>query len=146
MRISEAAAEAHVNIQTVRYYERRGLIPAPRRQPSGYRRYEVQEVQRIRFIRRAQVLGFTLAEIGDLLALWPHSGKSCAQVEGRARVTLQRIDGKIKDLRTMRTALASYVTVCESRRSLERCPLLHALGGAEESADSMNTKTRGRSK
>ena len=131
MRIGEIAGEAGVNIQTLRYYERRGLLaPAPRR-ASGYRDYDREDVSRVRFIRRAQDLGFTLQEIADLLALQADSVRSCGAVEKRASVTLERIDTKIADLKRMRTALAKYVHACRDQRSLESCPLLTALGGEE---------------
>lgn len=131
MRIGEVAAQAHVSIQALRYYERRGLLPTPSRQTSGYRRYDSDALQRVRFIRRAQDLGFTLNEIGDLLSLWADSAKSCGAVEKRATITLDRIDEKIGDLKRMRTALAHYVTACRDRHSLEGCPLLAALGEDE---------------
>jgi MerR family transcriptional regulator, copper efflux regulator len=129
MRIGEVAAEAAVNIQTLRYYERRGLLAPPTRRTSGYREYASADVQRVRFIRRAQDLGFTLQEIGDLLALQSQTAQSCGVVERRASVTLERIDAKIGDLKRMRTALAKYVNACRDQRSLESCPLLTALGG-----------------
>lgn len=129
MRIGEVAAEADVNIQTLRYYERRGLLEAPTRRASGYREYGRDDVQRVRFIRRAQDLGFTLQEIGDLLALQTEAVQSCGVVERRASATLERIDSKINDLKRMRTALAKYVHACRDQRSLESCPLLAALGG-----------------
>lgn len=88
MRIGELAAEAGVNIQTLRYYERRGLLSFPERLASGYRIYDTDAVRRVRFIRRAQELGFTLQEIGDLLMLWSDSAQSCQAVEGRARAAL----------------------------------------------------------
>ena len=134
MRIGEIAAQADVNIQTLRYYERRGLLTPPSRRASGYREYGTDDVQRVRFIRRAQDLGFTLQEIGDLLALQSESVRSCGSVEKRASLTLGRIDDKIKDLRRMRTALAKYVHACRDR-SLESCPLLAALGGEEGNRD-----------
>lgn len=132
MRIGEIAAEAEVNIQTLRYYERRGLLAPPTRRSSGYREYGHGDVQRVRFIRRAQDLGFTLQEIGDLLTLQSDAAHSCGVVEQRASGTLCRIDEKIGDLQRMRTALATYVNACRDQRSLESCPLLAALG--EESS------------
>jgi MerR family copper efflux transcriptional regulator len=128
MRIGEVAAEAGVGIQTLRYYERRGLLPIPKRQTSGYRRYDADVIQRVRFIRRAQDLGFTLQEITDLLTLWSDSSRSCGLVEHRASDTLARINDKIRDLERMRGALAHYVTACRDRQSFDTCPLLAALG------------------
>ena len=82
----------------------------------------------MRFIRRAQEIGFTLQEIGDLLGFWADSATSCGRVEKRAAATLERIDGKIRDLERMRGALAHYVTACRDRHSLDICPLLAVLG------------------
>ena len=132
MRIGEVAAKANVTIQTLRYYERIGLLPATARQPSGYRRYDRDALRRVRFIRSAQDLGFTLEEIGALLGLWAQTGRSCGAVEKRATKALKRIDLKIRDLRRMRTALAQYVNACRNRDSLEECPLLAVLGGEPE--------------
>lgn len=129
MRIGEIATEAGVNIQTLRYYERRGLLAPAARRASGYREYGRDHVHRVRFIRRAQDLGFTLQEIADLLAFQPDSVRSCGAVEKRASETLERIDAKIADLRRMRRALASYVHACRDQRSLDTCPLLMALSG-----------------
>lgn len=131
MRIGEVAAETSVGVQTLRYYERRGLLPPAERQRSGQRTYGPDAVRRVRFIRRAQDLGFTLEEIDGLLELWPASEKSCHEVETRAAATLRRIDGKIRDLERMRGALAEYVSACNDRKSLDGCPILGALGGAE---------------
>jgi Hg(II)-responsive transcriptional regulator len=127
MRIGEVAAEAAVNIQTLRYYERVGLLPAPQRHSSGYRSYASDAVRRVRFIKRAQELGFTLAEIADLLDLKQQSETSCKLVETRAAATLDRIAEKIRDLDRMRDALSRYVHACHESAPLGECPLLHAL-------------------
>lgn len=127
MRIGEVAVEAAVNTQTLRYYERVGLLPRPARRASGYRRYDADTVRRVRFIKRAQELGFTLAEIGDLLGFRERSESACAQVEARAAATLERIAEKIRDLEAVRSALAVYVRNCQRRKPLDDCPLLRAL-------------------
>lgn len=134
MRIGEVAVAAEVGVQTLRYYERRGLLPAPHRQASGYRTYAGAAVQRVRFIRRAQELGFTLEEVSDLLSLWPDSAKSCDAVQRRASATLERIDVKMRDLKRMRGALGRYLTACRDRSSLDGCPLLAALGDDRSSS------------
>jgi DNA-binding transcriptional MerR regulator len=128
MRIGELAEQLGVNAQTLRYYERRGLLGAVRSRTSGYRNYDTNAIRRVRFIRRAQSLGFTLEEIRDLLALWPDSAKSCSAVERRARVTLGRIEEKIADLRQMSDALSKYVSACGNRAAWQQCPLLEELG------------------
>ena len=131
MRIGEVAAQAGVHIQTLRYYERRGLLPPPSRQVSGYRRSDADIIKRVRFIRRAQDLGFTLQEISDLLTLRTDSARSCGVVENRAAETLSRIEDKIRDLERMRAGLAQYLSACRSRESIGDCPLLAALGQEE---------------
>lgn len=128
MRIGELADQAGVNVQTLRYYERRGLLGAAPRTSSGFREYEGSSVRQVRFIRRAQDLGFTLEEIRDLLALWGDSARSCSAVEKRAEMTLERIESKIADLRQMSEALTKYVSACQHRTALQRCPLLEELG------------------
>jgi MerR family copper efflux transcriptional regulator len=132
MRIGELAARADVNIDTIRYYERRGLLEPPERLASGYRTYGTGAVQRVSFIRRAQAVGFTLHEIEDLLALWNDSADSCKAVEERARVARERIDTNIRDLTRMRRALDQYVAACQHRPALDACPLLQELGGSEQ--------------
>lgn len=127
MRIGELAAAAAVNVQTLRYYERLGLLPQPARRSSGYRVYDPESVRRVRFIKRAQDLGFTLGEIADLLALRERSVSACEQVEARAAATLRRIDEKVRDLESMKGALSEYVTTCQRRQPLGECPLLRAL-------------------
>jgi DNA-binding transcriptional MerR regulator len=99
---------------------------------SGYRRYDSEIIQRVRFIRRAQDLGFTLQEISDLLTLWSDSTRSCGVVERRATDTLTRIEDKIRDLERMRSALANYVAACRDRQAVGACPLLAALGQDKE--------------
>ncbi len=128
MRIGEVAAQAEVTIETLRYYERIGLLPATSRQPSGYRTYDVDALMRVRFIRRAQDLGFTLQEIGDLLGFRAQTGRSCSAVEKHATRTLERVDSKIRDLKRIRSALSRYVNACRNKHSLEECPLLAGLG------------------
>ena len=135
MRIGELAEQAKVSVQTLRYYERRGLLPPPERQRSGFRSYDADSVRRVRFIRRAHDLGFTLEEIKDLLGLWTDSARSCTAVEKRASATLGRIDRKIANLRQMSEALSSYVSACRTRAALERCPLLQELGEMDDAAD-----------
>jgi MerR family copper efflux transcriptional regulator len=132
MLIGQVAAQTGVTIQTLRYYEQLGLMPAPARRSSGYRTYAPDAVQRVRFIRRAQEIGFTLHEIADLLGFWPDSKKSCGRVEKQAAATLERIDEKIRDLRRIRSALAQYLTACRDRRSFDECPLLASLGADQE--------------
>jgi DNA-binding transcriptional MerR regulator len=135
MRIGELALQAGVNPQTLRYYERRGLLGAERGATSGFREYSPDAVRQVGFIRRAQDLGFTLEEIRDLLGLWPDPQSACPTVQGRARATLERIDGKIADLREMRESLSTYVVACQNRATPESCPLLEELGESRHVVD-----------
>lgn len=125
--IGQVAAAALVNIQTIRYYERRGLFAAPRRTASGYRQYGEDAVSRLRFIKHAQELGFSLKEIQDLLGLRVRNGSTCDAV---ARTTRQKIDvvqQRIADLRRMRRTLERLAAACAARRPTDDCPILEAL-------------------
>lgn len=127
MRIGQVAEQAGVGVETLRYYERRGLLSMPRRRDSGYREFDADAVARVRFIRRAQDLGFTLQEIGGLLALWQDSLTSCDLVQQRAGEAMGRIEHKIAELQRMRDALGQYVRACSRSSALAECPLLRAL-------------------
>ncbi len=110
--IGEIAAESRVNIQTVRYYERRGLLPTPQRTPAGYRKYSRDVVLRIRFIKRAQELGFTREEIAKLLALRVRHGEACGEVSRRAKVKIAVVQQKLRELERLKRALERLVVVC----------------------------------
>lgn len=126
MRISEAADQAGVNVQTLRYYERRGLLPRPPRRPSGYREFPDDAVRVVRFIKRAQELGFTLDEVEELLRLRRSSRRDRARIRKLAERRIQQIDQKIHELERMRTALDSLVHACHVGTSLD-CPIIEAL-------------------
>jgi MerR family transcriptional regulator, copper efflux regulator len=125
--IGELAARARVNVQTVRYYERRGLVLPPARNRAGYRQYSLEAADRIRFIRRAQELGFSLVEIEDLLALRFRHGFACADVEARARDKIRLVEWKIGELERIRRSLESLVAACPTREPTSECPILEAL-------------------
>ena len=132
MKIGEFAKQAGVNVQTVRYYERRGLLPEPERRASGYRKYSTDCLQRLQFIRRAQELGFTLAEIGDLLALRLDPDTTADDVKHRAVAKLDDIEGRIRDLQQVRTALQHLAGECDGGAGpTGDCPLLAAMGPLE---------------
>ena len=118
---------ASVNIETVRYYERRGLIPEPQRTRAGYRQYPDDAPARIRFIRRAQGLGFTLRETRDLLALRVDDECTCTSVEEKAQAKIRLIDRKIGEMHTMRRTLERLVAACEQRQPTGECPILEIL-------------------
>lgn len=129
MRIGELARRAGVNVQTVRYYERRGLLHDPRRHADGYREYSEGTLDRLRFIRRAQELGFTLAEIAELLALRLDPGKTAADVKARAEAKITEVEGKLRDLEQIRHALVHLAGRCRGGKGpMGECPLLEELG------------------
>jgi len=125
-RIGEAARLAGVNIQTLRFYERRGLIEDPPRRPSGYREYPAGSIPRVQFIKRAQELGFTLAEVQDLLRLRDDPKIPCRQVRATAQAKILDIDDRLRRLKSVRSALATLVASCAANRA-HHCPLLEAL-------------------
>lgn len=125
--IGAVASAAHVNIQTVRYYERRGLVPTPRRTPAGYRQYTPDAVSRLRFIRSAQALGFSLDEIRELLALRVRPGSACVAVAQRTRRKLRETTEKIRQLQRLKRSLEHLAAACADRRPTDDCPVLKAL-------------------
>ena len=127
MTIGQVASGAGVNIQTVRYYERRGLLPKAPRTPSGYRTYDPDAVARLRFIKRAQDLGFSLQEIADLLELRVEHGAACATVEAKANEKIAMVEKKIGELERMKTVLIDLARACEDREPTSDCPILEAL-------------------
>jgi Hg(II)-responsive transcriptional regulator len=132
LRIGQLARQAGVHLETVRYYERRGLLSQPPRSRSGYRQYPLETVRRVRFIKRAQSLGFTLEEIEDLLALRVQHRRGCGAVEQEARGVLTRVESRIAELERMRNVLTKLVVACRERRATEECPILDALEDPEE--------------
>lgn len=131
--IGEAAQAAGVHIETLRYYERRGLVPEPPRSRANYRLYPHESVQLVRFVKRAQELGFTLNEIRELLALRDGGeGASCAEVQQQARLKLRNIDAKIRSLQTIRQALSDLVAQCSGSGPITACPILEAFEPEEE--------------
>ncbi|MDX1578218.1 MAG: MerR family DNA-binding protein [Gemmatimonadota bacterium] len=123
----QLARNAEVNVETIRYYERRGLLPEPPRTEAGYRQYRPEIVGRIRFIKRAQRLGFTLREIAELLDMRIDPGTNCAEVRQRAERKQATIDAKVRELRRIRSALDELVRACEERSSTGECPILERL-------------------
>ena len=126
MWISEAAGQAGVNVQTLRYYERRGLLPKPPRRTSGYRDYRDDSVRTVRFIKRAQELGFSLDEVEELLALRRQSPRNRQRLRSVAERRIQQIERKITELERMRVALQTLVKSCEAGTTLA-CPIIEAL-------------------
>ena len=125
--IGQLAKKADVNIETVRYYERRGLIPEPPRKESGYRQYSDEMVKRILFIKHAKELGFSLKEINELLTLKLDARTSCSEVKNRAEAKITDIEGKIKTLQRMKKALVKLTKACGGIGPAKECPILEAL-------------------
>lgn len=125
--IGQLARQAGVNVETVRYYERRALLPEPPRTRAGYRQYSPDAVRRIGFIKQAQELGFTLREIAGLLALRVDPETNCEAVEAQAVDAITRIDAKVAELERMRVALRKLVKACDARRPTDDCPIIEAL-------------------
>ena len=130
LRIGELAQRAGVNLDTVRFYEREGLLPKPPRAASGYRAYPSDAVERVQWIKRTKALGFSLNEIKELLAIRADADMTCADVKGRAEQKLQQIDQKIRDLRQMRRTLADWASLCPGEGSTDDCPLLQERAAA----------------
>ncbi|HHQ47612.1 MAG TPA: MerR family transcriptional regulator [Acidobacteria bacterium] len=129
MTIGRLARAAGVGVETIRYYERKGLIPEPPRTYSGYRKYPEEAVTRLRFIRRAKDLGFTLREIGELLELRADESTTCDVVRARAAAKVADIEERIRSLEAMKTALERLAAECPASGPAKECPILDALGG-----------------
>jgi len=130
--IGRLARRAQVNVETIRYYERRGLIPKPPRSSSGYRLYPQEAVTRIRFIKRAKELGFSLKEISELLSLRVEPNTTCGDIRRRAEAKIVDIEGRIETLQRMKRALMELVALCQGRGPISECPILEALDVKEE--------------
>ena len=123
--IGRLADEAGVSVETIRYYQRRGLMQEPDKPTHGHRRYACDAVKRVRFIKRAQVLGFTLEEVGTLLEL--DEAHACAETRELASHKLEVIEIKLADLMAMRKALAALLRQCNAGAMKGNCPIIHAL-------------------
>lgn len=125
--IGRLAREAGVNLETVRYYERRGLLPRPPRSASGYRLFPTEATRRLRFIRRAQELGFSLGEIRELLSLRVSPTAKSADVRKRTEMKIADIDAKIRSLDSMKKTLLKLTKVCSGCGPIRSCPILESL-------------------
>src|SRR5262249_53758730 len=124
--IGKLARQAGVSVQTIRYYERRGLILEPPRSSSGYRLYDTGAIKRLAFVRKAQLLGFSLDEVDELLSLRTRPGTSCADIRQRAHQKSNTVDQKISELTRMRGALSTLAARCRGRGPTSECPILEA--------------------
>jgi MerR family mercuric resistance operon transcriptional regulator len=125
--IGHLAREAGVNLETVRYYERRGLLPKPPRSASGYRLFPSDAARRLRFIRRAQELGFSLKEIRELLSLRVSRTTTSRDIRARAEAKIADIDAKIRSVGSMKKSLRKLTSVCEGCVPVTECPILESL-------------------
>ncbi len=121
--IGTLARTAGVNVETVRYYQRRGLLPKPGKPVAGYRRYPQDTLARLRFIKRAQELGFTLREVAELLVL---GSASCRETQRLAEHKRADIEARMKDLAAMRRTLDRLIKSCRAD-SAATCPIIHSL-------------------
>lgn len=143
--IGALARLAGVGREALRYYERIGLLTTPGRPKGAYRRYGDGDVARLRFIRRAAELGFTLAETKELLALRAREGAPCASVRAKASEKLDAIERKLAELTELRDAVAALVHACRGDRAIEHCTILAALGD-EEGISSHQKKDQSRNR
>ncbi|WP_238134241.1 Hg(II)-responsive transcriptional regulator [Calderihabitans maritimus] len=127
--ISQVAKQVGVNVETVRYYERLGLISKPPRTESGYRLFPHEVIGRIKFIKRAQELGFTLSEINKLLGLADSENFDCHEVRQFASQKLREIESKIRDLEKIKIVLQDLSSRCPGQGSISQCPIIETLSG-----------------
>jgi MerR family mercuric resistance operon transcriptional regulator len=130
--IGQVAQRAGIGIETVRFYEREGLLEEPARRDSGYRQYEDDVVARLRFIKRAKELGFSLKEIKELLALRVDPNTTCAEVRSKAQAKIADIEEKIQTLQRMKKALVKVTKQCSGRGPTSECPILEAMEPEED--------------
>ena len=124
LKIGKVAKETGVTVQTLRFYEREGLLAPPRRSEGGFRLYDEDAVVRVRFIRDAQALGFSLAEIAELLSLRARDDASCAQIREVVAARLEVIEEKLAQLQRMRDALVRLAAVCPGDVPAGDCPVI----------------------
>jgi MerR family mercuric resistance operon transcriptional regulator len=125
--IGHLGREVGVDLETVRYYERRGLLPKPPRSASGYRLFPTDAARRLRFIRRAQELGFSLKEIRELLSLRASRTTTSRDIRARAEAKIGDIDAKVRSLGSMKKALRKLTSACERCVPVTECPILESL-------------------
>ncbi len=141
--ISKAAHEAGVGVETIRFYERRGLIEQPEKPGyTGYRHYSAETVRRIKFIRKAQQIGFSLREIQELLWLRADPSADCSDVREKAAFKIDQVDEKISELKKIRKALERVIADCPGRGALKGCTILEALQDRDQLKNTMSSARR----
>ncbi|MBX3332107.1 MAG: heavy metal-responsive transcriptional regulator, partial [Nitrospira sp.] len=127
LKIGQLAKQVGVNIETIRYYERLNLLGPTSRLPSGYRLYNRDSQRRLRFIKNAQALGFTLHEIEELLDLQVSSTARCGDIQRKAEAKLKHVEAKVRDLQSLEAALRRLIRTCRAGQPTDRCPILTSL-------------------
>lgn len=130
--VGQVARKAGVGVETLRFYERQGLLEEPARKASGYRQYPADVVERLRFIRRAKELGFSLKEIKELLALRVDPETTCGEVKRRAQAKIADVEEKIQVLQRIKTALVKLTALCRGQGPISACPILDAFDKEKE--------------
>lgn len=125
--IGQVAKQSGISVETIRYYEKKGLLKEPERKESGYRQYKQEAIARLSFIQQAKELGFSLKEIGELLSIRSDENNLCNEVKQLAQEKLGNIESKLKMLQRMRKSLKKLVDVCPGQAPLNECPILDAL-------------------
>jgi len=131
MNIGEASARSQISAKMIRYYESVGLLPQASRASNGYRDYSASDVEILRFVQRARTLGFSVKEIGDLLALWSDRSRASAEVKAIAARHIADIDRRVAELASMRATLATLVSCCAGDERPD-CPILDDLAGGAQ--------------
>lgn len=134
LRSSTLAERGGVNLQTIRYYEREGLLPKPPRLKSGYRVFPETAVLRVHFIKRAQELGFQLSEVRQLLSIQIDPAKECSDVQRLAKAKVEDIEARIRTLQSMKRVLSKLADACPGCGPSSECPILESIEAKEGSA------------
>jgi len=140
--IGKLAKQAAVSIDSIRFYERRGLLAAPRRTASNYRLYPLEAAARLRFIKRAQDLGFSLTEIGEFLELSQNPAASKADIKRKTREKIVDIRARMADLSRILSALEHLDRCCDGHGPIGECPILNALAGIGDRANTTSDERR----
>jgi MerR family mercuric resistance operon transcriptional regulator len=143
LKSGELAKQAQVNPETLRYYEREGLLPEPTRTEAGYRLYHPDDVKRVRFIKKAQELGFSLKEVKELLALKLNADHSASEVKRLTEHKIRDIEAKIQSLQAMKKVLADLASACSGTGSVDYCPILNCLEENSQENGQENTQEKG---
>ena len=140
--IGKLAKAGGVNIQTIRYYERRKLLRPKAKRPSGFRLYDAAALRQLHFIKNAQSLGFTLHEVGELLNLRVNSVAQCRSVQRKAKAKLVQVKAKLKEIRALTHALQRLIQTCKAGKPTDRCQVLKGLENPSTSRRLRKAATR----